>query len=112
MDGIIYPKQTIKHGVIMDQWEIEGKIVAKALKDPAFRKKLVSQPKEAVREFLKNEKITDFNNFESFTVRVVPTKKLEWVVALPLLDQDGTPLTDQELGKIAAAGVHELPPMH
>jgi hypothetical protein len=36
----------------MNRWELEQKIVIKALKDPAFKRKLISQPKETVLEFL------------------------------------------------------------
>ena len=87
----------------MNRWEFEQKIVIRALKDPAFKKKLLSQPKEAVREFLKNEKGagSDLSILDKINFKVIEEKKDEWVLTLPNF-QKLQGLSDAELEKLAA----------
>jgi hypothetical protein len=83
----------------MNRWELEQKVVIKALKDPAFKKQLLANPKEAVRDFLKNEKGFDRSLWDKITVRVVEEQKEEWVLALPSISKEGLNLSDAEMEK-------------
>ena len=86
----------------MNRWEMEQKIVMKALKDPAFKKQLISNPKETVLEFLKNEKITNISSAPKVNIRVVEEKKGEWVLSIPYLAKDAESLSEAEMEKFAA----------
>jgi hypothetical protein len=86
----------------MNRWELEQKLVIKALKDPAFKKKLFAQPKEAVREFLKNEKGIDFSILDKVNFRVVEEKNNECVITMPSMKEPGDTLTEEEMSSMAA----------
>ena len=94
-------KQT--EGVVMNRWELEQKIVIRALKDPAFKKQLLLKPKETLREFLKGEKGVDFSLLDRQDVKVTEEKKDEWVLALPQLPKELAALSDAEIEEIFAA---------
>ena len=81
----------------MNRWEIEKKIAIKALKDPAFKKKLLANPKEALKEFL------DEKQLGALTIKVYEEKKDEWIFSIPHLDTHGRQMSDQELEKLFAA---------
>jgi len=87
----------------MDRWEVEKRIVMKALKDPAFKKKLLSNPKEALKECFKNEKGFDSARFEKLLVRAIEEKQGEWVLSLPYIGKEHKNLSDSELEKLFAA---------
>jgi hypothetical protein len=88
----------------MNRWEIEQKIVIRALKDPAFKKKLLAQPREAVLEFLKGEKGANLAALDKVNIRVVEEKKQEWVLAMPYLKASGEALTDEMTERLHAGG--------
>lgn len=90
----------------MNRWELEQKIVLKALKDPVFKKKLLSQPRETLRDFLKSEKMIDLSSLDKLNIRVVEEKKEEWVLALPSVTTDTSTLTDAEIEKVAGGAGH------
>jgi len=87
----------------MNRWEMEKKIVMKALKDPAFKQKLISHPKEALKECFKNEKRIDPSLFDKLTIKIAQEKQGEWTLSLPYLSQKQGNLSDAELEKLFAA---------
>ncbi len=88
----------------MNRWEFEKKIVMKALKDPAFKKKLITHPKETLKELFKNEKNFDLSFFDKTSLRVHEERKDEWTISIPYLHLENRKLSDAELEKILAAG--------
>lgn len=92
----------------MNRWELEQKIVIKALKDPAFKKQLLEQPKEALREFFKSDKTVNLSNLDKFNVRVIEENKSEWVLSLPYMTEKMASLSDAELEKLFAAAPGEF----
>lgn len=88
----------------MNRWELEKKIVIQALKNPEFKKKLLSNPKETLKEFLKNEKEADPTILDKTTIKILEEKKNEWMIPLPNLGVEMQQLSDQELEKLFAAG--------
>lgn len=86
----------------MNRWELEQKIVVRALKDPAFRKKLLLQPNEAVREFLKQEKVMETRFLDNLNIRVIEEKKEEWILAIPSVSLAIGELTEQQMQWLAA----------
>jgi hypothetical protein len=86
----------------MNRWELEQIIVLKALKDPAFKKRLLGQPKEALRDFLKDEKGIDLTGFDTLNVRVIEEQKEEWVLALPSLPAEMASMTEEQIEKVVA----------
>src|SRR5262245_30133749 len=94
----------------MNRWQVEQKIVIKALKDPAFKKKLMSKPKEAVRECVTplSQKVVDVSLFDKINIRIVEEKKDEWVLTMPYLQAATGTLTDAELEKTASGTVTTL----
>ena len=88
----------------MNRWTIEQKIMIKALKDPTFKKQLLTNPMEAVREFLKDVKTIDLSILNQIKIRVIEEKKGEWVMALPLLELKENVQSETELGKLNAGG--------
>jgi hypothetical protein len=97
--------------VCMNRWELEQKIVIRALKDPAFKKKLLGQPKEALREFLKGEKV-DLTGLDKLNLRVVEEQKEEWVLALPSLPAEMSAMAEEQLEKLVGGMVCIVPPTH
>ncbi len=87
----------------MDRWEFEKKIVMKALKDPAFKKKLITHPKETLKEMLKHEKNVNIAMVEKLNIKVYEEKKDEWNIAVPYFPSN-KPLSDAELKDIMSAG--------
>jgi len=87
----------------MNRWEMEKKIVMKALKDPAFKQKLISHPKEALKECFKNEKGIDPSLFDKITIKITQEKQGEWTLSLPHLSKERGHLSDAELEKMFAA---------
>jgi hypothetical protein len=72
-------------------------IIAKAWKDPAFKQRLLKDPKAAVKELgveLPND----------LTLRVIERKTDEIILTLPPSPSDAKEITDKDLDKIAAAG--------
>ncbi len=88
----------------MNRWELEHKIIMKALKDPEFKKKLLSQPKEALKDFLQSEGNEDLNIPDKMNVKVYEEKQDEWMISLPHLTKDAQQLSTAELEKLFAAG--------
>ncbi len=78
--------------------DLRGKIIAKAWKDPAFRKKLISKPKETLRE-MGYTSIAD--NME---VRIQEDDARHFTFVLPPIPTQIKELNDEQLLKIAAAG--------
>jgi hypothetical protein len=85
----------------MNRWELERKIVIKALKDPTFKKKLISRPKEALNEFLKEEKVVSSSVFDQLHIRVIEEEKDEWIVVMPFLKEGQENLSPEELENVA-----------
>jgi len=81
----------------MNRWEMEKKIAIKAIKDPAFKKKLQTHPKEALKELFKNEK-----GLDSLHIKIEEEKKDEWIIPIPLVSGEMEKLSDAELANLAA----------
>ena len=88
----------------MDRWEMEKKIVMKALKDPTYKKKLLSSPKEAMKELFKNEKGVDLSKLDKLNIRIHEEKQGELIIALPHIKEGNRQLSDAELENLSAAG--------
>ena len=82
----------------MNRWEAEQKIAIKAIKDPEFKKKLLQDPKKALKEFFKNEK--NFN-IDALHIHVTQEKKGEWIIPIPLIHQSEN-LSEKDLKNVAA----------
>lgn len=82
----------------MNRWELEKKVVMKAIKDPAFKKELLSNPKEALKSFCTEKQL------EHVTVKVHQEKKNNPTVLLPYIDEKISKLSESELEKLFAAG--------
>ena len=87
----------------MDRWEIEKKIVMKALKDPAFKQKLLANPKETIRNTFKDEKGIASADFNKINIRIIEEKQGEWTMSLPHLSKELQNLSESELEKLFAA---------
>jgi hypothetical protein len=83
----------------MNRWEMEKKIVIQALKDSQFKKKLLTHPKEALKELFGDKLMVD-----QLQIQVREEKKNEWVIAIPHIEMQGQKLSDTELERIAGAG--------
>lgn len=81
----------------MDRWEIEKKVVMKALKDPAFKKELISNPKKALKGFCKEA------DLEHAKIKIYEEKQNEWIFSIPHIEAHGKKMSDQELEKLFAA---------
>ncbi len=88
----------------MNRWELEKKIVMKALKDPEFKKKLLSQPKQTLKDFLKTEKDMDLYFLDKMNIKAYEEKKDEWMISIPNPGVETQHLTTADLEKLFAAG--------
>jgi hypothetical protein len=83
----------------MNRWEIEKKIAIAAIKDPSFKKKLLANPKQALKELFKNELAQA--QLEPLKIKIEEEKKNEWIIALPYIEINNDNLSSVELKKIA-----------
>ncbi len=88
----------------MDRYDLEKKIVTKALKDPAFKKKLLASPKEAIKEALKNEKNFNFEALNQIHIRLHQEKEGEITLVIPFIKDQNKSLSDREIENLFAAG--------
>jgi len=90
----------------MDKWDIERKLVLKALKEPEFKKKLLAKPKETVAEFLKKEGAHSAAFFDKLDIEVVEGKPKKWRIEIPQLlpSEKYANLSEEELLKFFAGG--------
>lgn len=79
--------------------EIEAKVIAKAWKDPAFKKKLLSNPKAALTEM-------GVALPEGVNVRCIEDTKNSMTFVLPTTPSDSAHLSETELSKIAGGNVN------
>lgn len=77
--------------------EFEAKAIVKAWKDPAFKKKLMHNPREAFKEI-------GCDLPQNLQVQVIEGKENTWTVVLPPAPSNIHRLSDAELQKTAAAG--------
>jgi Xaa-Pro aminopeptidase len=104
--NLILVIETAREGV-MNRWEMEKKISIAAIKDPAFKKKLLANPKEALKSLFKGELDQAF--LERLDVKVQEEKKNEWVISLPYVEMQRKTLSDEELEKIAGGSWCQAP---
>ncbi len=78
--------------------EIRAKIIAKAWKDPAFRKKLIAKPTETLKEM-------GYNIPENSEVRIQQDDARHFTFVLPPAPSNIGELDDANLKQIAAAGI-------
>lgn len=81
--------------------EIAAKVIAKAWKDPAFKKKLLSNPKEALKEM-------GYSFDTNMNIRCIEDTKHSITLVLPLSPADASRLSEKELSSIAAAGTQTI----
>jgi len=74
--------------------EFEAKIIAHAWKDASFKKKLLSHPEEALREF-------HVDLPKNCHVKVYEEKENEWTLVLPTAPTDLKKLSESELLQFA-----------
>jgi hypothetical protein len=74
-----------------------AKIIAKAWKDPAFKKKLFADPKAALKEM-------GIDIPKNVTVKIVEDTPKSLTVVLPMAPTQVNEMNDNELEKLAAAG--------
>lgn len=75
--------------------DLEDKINAHAWKSPAFKKKLLTNPKAALSEFI-NEPIPG-----DISIKVIEEGKNEFVIVLHPLPAHADEMSDEELKKLA-----------
>lgn len=80
--------------------DLEKKIADKALKDPTFKKALLSDPKNTLKKFLKNEIKPAV--LDRIDIKIYEEKKNEWVMTLPYYTELNKELTDEDLKHLAA----------
>ena len=88
----------------MDRWELEKKLAIRALKDPEFKKKLMSSPKEAVKECMKAAKGFDAASLEKLHIHVHQEKQNEYHISIPYVKESLQKLSDKEIENLYAAG--------
>jgi len=85
----------------MKKEELQSKLMAKAWKDPEFKKRLLANPKETISAFIKehfpNEKKLENSNF-----KIVEHDPKTIVIALPQAPSNAQELSENELEKLAA----------
>ena len=84
----------------MDKWEIEKKIVIQCMKNPEFKRKLLSKPKDALRELFAKEKGFNKSFLDNVNVVVHQEKKNEFHISLPHHEELES-ITDEELKRVA-----------
>ncbi len=82
-----------------DRIQTEGKINAHAWKDPAFKRKLLSDPQAALKE-MGMENIPP-----SLKIQVIDEEKNHWVIVLHVPPANTKELSEEELSKLSAAGI-------
>jgi hypothetical protein len=80
--------------------QLREKIIARAWKDPEFKRRLLQDPKETLREI-------GANLPEAVVVRVFEDRKDLYNLVVPLSPADVNELTEKELLEIAAANAGE-----
>jgi len=78
--------------------DIRAKIIAKAWKDPAFRKKLIAKPKEALKEM-------GYDAPANIEVRIQEDDARHFTFVLPATPKGFQELDEAELKQLAAAGL-------
>jgi hypothetical protein len=66
----------------MNRWDIQKKIVEKSIKDPNFKKKLMSHPKEALKSIFTKEEI-NYDLLDKLEIKVELEKQREWIISIP-----------------------------
>ncbi len=77
--------------------DLKAKIIAKAWKDPAFRKKLIAKPKETLKEM-------GFDVPANIEVRIQQDDAGHFTFVLPAAPKNVNELNEAELKQVAAAG--------
>ncbi len=77
--------------------DIRAKIIAKAWKDPAFRKKLIAKPKETLKEI-------GYDVPANVEVRIQEDDARHFTFVLPAAPKNAQTLDEAALKQIAAAG--------
>jgi len=78
--------------------DIRAKIIAKAWKDPAFRKKLIAKPKETLKEM-------GYDVPANVEVRIQEDDARHFTFLLPAAPKNYQSLDEAELKQMAAAGL-------
>ncbi len=82
----------------MNRWEAEKIVAIKAIKDPAFRKKLLADPKKALAEI-----DPLFAKMTDIQFKIIEEQQNEWTLVLPRTSLEFRNLSDDELSKLSAA---------
>lgn len=77
--------------------DLRGKVIAKAWKDPAFRKKLIAKPKETLREI-------GIGVPANVEIRIQQDDARHFTFVLPAAPKNAQEIDEAELKRIAAAG--------
>lgn len=90
-----------KADVLMNRWEVERELILAASKDPKLKQKLLSQPKEALKEVFKDRLSGKMDpNIMNRNIKTYEEKKNEWVIAWPW-SRKTEGLTEKEMEQIA-----------
>ncbi len=81
--------------------DIRAKIIAKAWKDPAFRKKLIAKPKETLKEM-------GYDIPANVEVRIQEDDARHFTFLLPPAPTNATELDEADLKQIAAAAATQV----
>ncbi len=82
----------------MDSKEVEATISVRAWKDPSFKKKLLSDPREALKSIgIKNIPAV-------LDIQVMEQKKNTWYINLKEPPRNARELSEEELTKLMVAG--------
>ncbi len=88
----------------MDRYELEKKIITKALKDPAFKKRLLASPKEAIKEAFQDEKKFNHDALSQIHIHLYQEKEGEITLVIPYNKEQNKSLSDREIENLFAAG--------
>jgi hypothetical protein len=87
----------------MNRYDLEKKVITKALKDPSFKKKLINTPREAIKEFLKDDQSVDLKFLDKMHIHVLQEKEAEMTLVLPHIKETNKTLSDKEIENLFAA---------
>jgi hypothetical protein len=90
-------KSNHKHENHNSKKEWEAKIIAHAWKDPQFKKRLLSDPKAALKEL-------HCPCSDKQQIKVIEEQENQWILVLPKAPAEANNLSEAELSALAGAG--------
>jgi hypothetical protein len=76
----------------------QNEVIAKAWKDPTFKRKLMSDPKSALKE-------CGCHVPENVNIKVIEDSDNSYTFVIPHAPKNASELSEKELGRVAASGI-------